>query len=101
MNPLQWLATALIRICQRVISPMLPASCKYYPSCSAYAVEAIKVQGVFKGIALSAWRLLRCNPWSRGGVDFPPGSTLEVEIPPNDDSAETATDLHPSRKHEH
>ena len=87
MNPLQWMAYGLIRVYQRVISPMLPRTCKYYPSCSAYAIEAIKVQGFFKGLGLAAWRLLRCNPWSRGGVDFPPGSTLSVTQPPKAASA--------------
>lgn len=91
MNPLQWLATKLIRGYQLVISPILGPSCKYYPSCSAYAIEAVKVQGFFKGTVLAAWRLLRCNPWSSGGVDFPPGSTLEVPIPPDpiDDDADS------------
>lgn len=84
MNPLQWLATMLVKAYQVLISPLLPPSCKYYPSCSAYAIEAIRVQGFFKGSALAAWRLLRCNPWSRGGVDFPPGSDMAVQIPPDD-----------------
>lgn len=88
MNPLQWLGYALLRFYQVAISPLLPRSCKYYPSCSAYAVEAIKVQGFFKGVALAVWRVLRCNPWSRGGVDFPPGSTLAVEIPPDEPSSD-------------
>ena len=84
MNPLQWLATVLIKGYQLFISPLFPPCCKYYPSCSAYAVEAIRVQGFFRGTALAVWRVLRCNPWSRGGVDFPPGSTMAVEIPPDD-----------------
>ncbi len=54
---------------QRLISPLLPASCRYHPSCSAYGFEAIIVHGSAKGLVLSAWRLLRCNPWSKGGVD--------------------------------
>lgn len=91
MNPLQWLATLLIRGYQILISPLSPPSCKYYPSCSAYAIEAIRVQGFVKGTGLAVWRVLRCNPWSRGGVDFPPGSTMAVEIPP-DDMPEDLTD---------
>lgn len=83
MNPLQWLATKLIRLYQLTISPLLGPTCKYYPSCSAYAIEALRVQGFFKGTALAVWRILRCNPWSSGGVDFPPGSNLEVPIPPD------------------
>ena len=60
---------APIRLYQRVISPLLPPRCKYYPSCSQYAVEAIRVHGVGRGLLLGAWRLLRCNPLSDGGLD--------------------------------
>jgi putative membrane protein insertion efficiency factor len=59
----------LIRAYQYAISPMLGARCKYYPSCSAYTLEAIKVHGPFKGVGLGAWRILRCNPFSNGGFD--------------------------------
>jgi uncharacterized protein len=59
-----------IRFYQRAISPGLPARCKYHPSCSAYAVEAVRHYGILRGVVLAAWRLLRCNPWSHGGVDF-------------------------------
>lgn len=48
---------------------MLPARCRYHPSCSAYAVEAIRSYGVLRGAVLAAWRLLRCNPLSDGGID--------------------------------
>jgi putative membrane protein insertion efficiency factor len=48
---------------------LFPASCKYHPSCSRYAVEALRRHGLVKGSVLAGWRLLRCNPWSRGGVD--------------------------------
>lgn len=54
---------------QRVISPALPRRCKYEPSCSRYAVQAIQRYGILRGLLLAAWRLLRCNPWSRGGFD--------------------------------
>ncbi|HZK06478.1 MAG TPA: membrane protein insertion efficiency factor YidD [Actinomycetaceae bacterium] len=83
INPLQWLATKLVRFYQIAISPLFGPTCKYYPSCSAYAIEAVRVQGFFKGTGLAVWRVLRCNPWSHGGVDFPPGSDLEVPIPPD------------------
>jgi putative membrane protein insertion efficiency factor len=56
---------------QRVISPFIAPRCRYYPSCSAYAVEAIREFGVARGLVLAVWRLLRCNPWSHGGVDHP------------------------------
>ncbi|MCX6444157.1 MAG: membrane protein insertion efficiency factor YidD [Actinobacteria bacterium] len=58
----------VIRAYQFLSSPFAP-SCKYYPSCSQYAITAISRHGV-KGIAMAAWRILRCNPWSHGGVDY-------------------------------
>ena len=58
-----------IRGYQKLISPMLGAHCKYYPSCSEYAVQAIRRFGILRGLVLAGWRLLRCNPWSRGGYD--------------------------------
>lgn len=54
---------------QRVISPALPARCKYHPTCSAYAIQAVRELGILRGTAVAAWRLARCNPWSHGGVD--------------------------------
>jgi putative membrane protein insertion efficiency factor len=54
---------------QRLISPLLPARCKYHPSCSTYAVQAIETFGILRGSVLAAWRLLRCNPFSLGGYD--------------------------------
>jgi uncharacterized protein len=61
---------APIRFYQRAISPALPSRCKYHPSCSQYAVDAVRRYGVLRGVVLAGWRLLRCNPWSHGGVDF-------------------------------
>jgi uncharacterized protein len=61
-----------IRLYQRLVSPFVPANtCKYHPSCSEYAALAIAKHGVIRGTGLAAWRLLRCNPWSHGGVDYP------------------------------
>ena len=62
-------ATAPIELYRRVISPALPDRCKYYPSCSAYATQAIRRYGILRGLVLAGWRLLRCNPWSHGGFD--------------------------------
>jgi uncharacterized protein len=67
---LRALAVAPVRVYQRAISPALPQRCKYHPSCSEYAVGAIRRYGLLRGAVLAAWRLLRCNPWSHGGVDF-------------------------------
>ena len=58
-----------IHVYRRVVSPALPARCKYYPSCSAYAEEAVRELGAFRGMILAAWRVLRCNPFSNGGLD--------------------------------
>ncbi|CAB4582057.1 MAG: membrane protein insertion efficiency factor YidD [Actinobacteria bacterium] len=60
----------LIKIYQKTLSPMFGDRCKYFPSCSHYAVDAFVERGAIKGLALTAWRLLRCNPWSHGGVDY-------------------------------
>jgi hypothetical protein len=58
-----------IRVYQRLFSPMLGARCRYYPSCSEYGAQAIERFGILRGVVLAGWRLLRCNPWSRGGFD--------------------------------
>jgi uncharacterized protein len=60
---------APIRLYQRWISPAMAPRCRYYPTCSAYAVEAIRELGAIRGTVLAGWRLLRCNPFSHGGVD--------------------------------
>jgi putative membrane protein insertion efficiency factor len=63
------LLIAPIRLYQRWISPGLAPRCRYYPTCSAYAVTAIRELGPIRGLILASWRLLRCNPFSDGGVD--------------------------------
>ncbi len=67
---LRSIAIAPVRLYQRAISPALPQRCKYHPSCSHYAIDAIRQYGILRGLVLAAWRVLRCNPWSHGGVDF-------------------------------
>ena len=69
MSALRSLAVAPIRLYQHVISPALGNRCKYYPSCSEYAAQAVERFGILRGLALAGWRLLRCNPWSHGGFD--------------------------------
>ena len=54
---------------RRVSSPALPRRCKYEPTCSAYAEQAVREFGILRGLVLAGWRLLRCNPWSHGGFD--------------------------------
>jgi uncharacterized protein len=60
---------APIVLYQRLISPAIPRRCKYEPTCSRYAVEAVREYGILRGLVLAGWRLLRCNPWSYGGYD--------------------------------
>jgi putative membrane protein insertion efficiency factor len=62
----------MIRGYQRYISPLFGPTCRYYPSCSAYALGAVRTHGPVKGFLLSTWRLMRCNPWSPGGIDHVP-----------------------------
>jgi len=59
----------VLRVYKWLISPMLPASCKYTPTCSEYAMEAVETYGVLRGGVMSVWRVLRCNPFAKGGFD--------------------------------
>jgi putative membrane protein insertion efficiency factor len=63
------LLIALLRAYQRIIAPLLPQSCRFYPTCSTYAVEAIRKHGALHGLALTLSRLARCGPWHAGGLD--------------------------------
>ena len=58
-----------IRFYQTAISPNTKPKCKYFPTCSQYTYEAIEIHGAFKGTFMGLWRILRCNPWSKGGYD--------------------------------
>lgn len=60
---------ALIRGYQKFISPLFPPSCRFQPTCSQYAIEAIQKYGALKGGAMAIWRILRCNPFGKGGYD--------------------------------
>lgn len=67
---------------RRVVSPLYGDVCRYHPSCSRYALEAVQQNGAVAGSALAVWRVLRCNPWSRGGVDDPPRRLHHARITP-------------------
>jgi uncharacterized protein len=69
VNALRSLAVLPIRLYQRLISPAFGQRCRYYPSCSEYAAQAIRRFGILRGLVLAGWRLLRCNPFSHGGFD--------------------------------
>lgn len=61
-----------IKIYRKIISPMLGSNCRYYPTCSQYAIDALKTHGPIKGLLLGIWRILRCNPFGKGGIDKVP-----------------------------
>ncbi|MBM7710343.1 membrane protein insertion efficiency factor YidD [Enterococcus lemanii] len=69
---MQKILIRLIRGYQRFISPLFPPSCRYYPTCSSYTIEAIKVHGSFKGTLMGSARIFRCHPLVRGGIDYVP-----------------------------
>ena len=77
------IALAPVRLYQRWISPLLPRRCKYEPTCSAYAVEAVERFGVVRGTVLACWRILRCNPFSHGGFD-PVREEFTLKVGPMD-----------------
>ena len=69
MNLAQWVLILPIRVYKLCISPLLPPSCRFYPSCSSYAIQAITLHGPLKGLWLAVKRILRCNPFNDGGYD--------------------------------
>lgn len=77
MNPLRrpvsWGLVKLIQGYQHTLSRLWPNACRYHPSCSQYMIHAVTKRGLVIGGILGAWRILRCNPFSRGGYDPPPG----------------------------
>jgi putative membrane protein insertion efficiency factor len=76
MTWLRRLVLAPVYLYAKVVSPALPPRCRYHPSCSAYAVEAVQEYGILRGLVLAVWRVLRCNPWSPGGIDPVEAQTL-------------------------
>ncbi len=71
---IQQLTVGLIRLYQRTLSRLLPATCRYRPSCSEYAIQAVQIYGVVKGLWLGLRRILRCHPFAAGGYDPVPSS---------------------------
>ena len=69
LRAIGWILILPIRFYQKFISPLTPPTCRFTPTCSHYAVEAIRKHGPFKGLALAVWRILRCNPWGGSGYD--------------------------------
>jgi putative membrane protein insertion efficiency factor len=67
-----------LRAYKRLISPMLPHSCRFVPTCSEYAMEAVERHGAVRGSLLATWRLLRCHPFARAGVDLVPQASRKI-----------------------
>jgi len=76
---LSWPFIFLIRVYQIFISPLTPPSCRFYPSCSSYGLEAFRRHNPIKAFGLTVWRVLRCNPWNPGGYDPVPGTEEDGE----------------------
>jgi hypothetical protein len=69
LQPTAWAARGAIRVYQATLGPILPTQCLYTPTCSQYGLESVRKYGTVRGGALTVWRLLRCNPFARGGHD--------------------------------
>jgi len=72
----RYLGIALVYAWRYSLGALFPTTCKYHPSCSQYAIDALREFGLLRGAVLTGWRLLRCNPWSHGGVDYARDQTL-------------------------
>jgi putative membrane protein insertion efficiency factor len=84
MTPAAAVLVGAVRTYQYTLRPFIGAHCRFEPSCSCYAVEALRTHGAARGTALAAWRVLRCNPWTPGGYDPVPGAipTFTHQSPP-------------------
>ena len=67
---MKYIGIALVYAYRLTVGRFVAPSCKFHPSCSQYALDALRRYGLFRGLILAGWRLVRCNPWSRGGVDY-------------------------------
>jgi putative membrane protein insertion efficiency factor len=82
----------LIRLYKKFISPLKPPCCRFTPTCSAYAIEAFQKRGFFAGFILMTWRILRCNPFGRGGYDPVPDKGFKAYSKCRETDCETHTD---------
>ena len=80
---MKFILILLIKAYRLLISPLFPSSCRYSPTCSAYAIEALQIHGTFKGSYLAAKRILKCHPFSRGGFDPVPENNCCTGIQKN------------------
>ncbi|HOC93614.1 MAG TPA: membrane protein insertion efficiency factor YidD [bacterium] len=82
------IAIFVLKIYKKRISPLLPPACRYTPTCSEYAMDALREYGFIRGGAMAAWRLIRCNPFARGGYDpVPPRAACDKELTNPDKAA--------------
>jgi putative membrane protein insertion efficiency factor len=79
------LLIVLVKGYQYALSPLLGSNCRYHPTCSSYTIEAIKLHGAGKGFLMGAWRIVRCNPFSKGGYEPVPGSCEHAQLYAQDD----------------
>jgi putative membrane protein insertion efficiency factor len=79
LSPAGWLLVGLLTVYRRFVSPLLGPRCRFYPSCSAYALQAVQVHGALRGSWLAARRLSRCHPFHAGGIDPVPGTERETD----------------------
>ncbi|MFT5069504.1 MAG: putative membrane protein insertion efficiency factor [Candidatus Paceibacteria bacterium] len=77
----------LVKAYQYLLSPLLGSNCRYTPSCSSYTIEAIQLHGAAKGFLMGVWRILRCNPFSKGGYEPVPGSCEHAQMSAQDPSS--------------
>jgi putative membrane protein insertion efficiency factor len=78
------MSPAAVRTYQYTLRPFIGAHCRFEPSCSCYAIGALRTHGAARGTALAAWRVLRCNPWTPGGYDpVPEPSSISTQSPPS------------------
>ncbi len=96
---MKYLLLSLIKFYRKCISPLFPPKCKYYPTCSSYALTAIERFGAVRGSLLAAWRILRCNPWSVGGIDYVP-EKFTFRVKKYDYFSGTEKDMHCSEDEE-
>jgi putative membrane protein insertion efficiency factor len=82
MNPATILLTGAVRSYQYAVRPLLGVNCRFTPSCSDYALGALRTHGALRGSGLAAWRVLRCNPWCEGGHDPVPAPRTRTQMPP-------------------
>ena len=73
---MKYVGIALVQAYRVTLGRLLRPSCKYHPSCSQYALDALRRYGLIRGSVLAGWRILRCNPWSHGGVDHAEDQTV-------------------------